>query len=156
MRGWQSIASLVLFPISGILVAYAIVQIFVIPFSIRSGSNQAAVSDLQFFRSTSLEPVEKYQRDFSSHALFSKPKAPVAAPVLGLGTLLKPYALTGIIQGGGPEAEALIENKTTKQTYYVRRGEAFDQFKVVQISPHGILVEHQGEQKELFIEGEIR
>ena len=95
---------------------------------------------------------EKDQQNLASHSIFNKPAAPVVVKPIGLEDLIKPYALVGIISGGEPEA--LISNRTTKQTSYVRAGEEFDKLKVIKISAHSVLIGYQNEQKEIFIEGE--
>src|SRR3989338_1687271 len=129
MRDWQTDVSSVFFIATALVIAYALIQVMMFPFWLRSSSKASQASDLQEFRTITLEPLEGYQKDFSTHALFSKPKAVVAVQPLGINELLKSYSLMGIIHGG--ESEALIQNITTKQTYYVREGETFDKFQLL-------------------------
>lgn len=154
IRSWQPVASFILFLAAGCLLLYALIRLLMIPFSMQAVSSPTAASELRIFRLSHLEPLEKYQSDFSSHALFSKPKAVIQAPIRGIDELLKPYLLTGIIQGGAPEA--LIQNTATSQTYFLKSGETFDQFEVLEVRSHSVLIGYQNEQKELLIEGESK
>jgi hypothetical protein len=150
---WQAGVTFIFFMLAALVAAFSVIQIVRFPFEVQVTSKSVDLSGLRRLPTSQLAPLESYQNDFSSHALFMKPK--VQAPVKGpnLAELLKPYTLTGIIQGG--DAEALIQNNMTKQTYYVQAGEGFDQFKVVDVRDHSVVVEFQGERKELFIEGTI-
>ena len=109
------------------------------------------MTGLKSLEMNQLEPLSNYEGQFSTHALFYKPKtqAVTEAPA-AFDELLRPYLLTGIIQGAEPEA--LIRNNITKQTYFVQAGEQFDQFKMVEIKQHSAVVEYQGNQRELRLE----
>ena len=154
MRDWQSSVSSVFFIMSVLIFGYAAVEIIRFPFSLGTPSGTVSLSDLRSFHVAPLESLEKYQRDFSTHALFSKPKALPSVQIRGFEEMIKPYALVGIISGGEPEA--LIQNNLKKQTYYLQEGEVFDQFKLIEIKQHSVIIGYQNEQKELSIEEEVK
>lgn len=154
MRDWKANISTVFFILSLFIAVIAIVQLVSFPLWMKKSSSAAGIASLKSFQASSLAPIEEYQKQFSSHALFSKPKAPVIVKAPGLTDLIKNYALVGIVHGA--ESEALIRNNTTRLTSYVLAGEEFDKFKVIKINPHSIIVGYKDEQTELFIEGENR
>ena len=87
---------------------------------------------------------------FSTHALFYIPEAvTVQATEPSFAQLLSQFELTGIIQGAEPEA--LIQNRSSKQTYFIQPGEQFEQFKLVEIKEHSVVVESGGKQQEMPI-----
>lgn len=151
MRGWESSASFLFLLLTGLVAVYTVIQVVMFPLGLRTSPTGIEASNLKGFRMVELEALEKYREAFSTHALFSKPKAPTSIqPVSSLDEMLKPYVLTGIVQGIEPEA--LIQNTLTKQTHFVQVDEQFDQLKLVEIKEHSVIVEYAGEQKELHLD----
>jgi hypothetical protein len=152
MKDWQSRISYLFFGLAALTIGYTLVHLITLPLWGRAKAEKARTSDLALFKSFELVPSANYQKDLATHALFSKVKEQAAPVVIGLNDLIKPYSLTGVISGG--QAEALIQNNATKQTYYLKAGEDFDKFKVLEVKNHSAVIGYQNEKKELFIEGE--
>ncbi len=60
-----------------------------------------------------------------------------------ISELAKDLALLGVITGGSPQA--IIENKKTRQTYYLNEGEDILEFKIKKIDKATVILEHNGE-----------
>ena len=149
MRDWEISLSFVFFVLTVLIAIYMVIQMAIFPFGLRSGPRKTEVADLQLFQIRTLEPLEKYRRDFSTHALFPQQESRTGAEISGIDEALKSYMLIGVVQGIEPEA--LIQNRLTMQTHFVQAGESFDQFKLVKLKERGVVVEYQGEQRELNI-----
>lgn len=153
MRDWETNFSFVFFFLTSLVGIYILIQVVMFPFAFRTNLGRTNVNNIKLFQLMQLEPLKFYQDKFSTHNLFSKPEAVITTQTSNLAQLLKPYVLIGIVRGIEPEA--LIQNNLTKQTLFVQADEQFDQFKLVEIKDHSILVEYGGEQQELYI-GENR
>ncbi len=154
MRRWESLVSYILYGLSALAIGYALFILIMLPFDFRAQLTPKDFSERESFGIAKLKPIEEIQKLFSSHALFSKPRKEEAPKGPTLEQMLQPYSLAGIVQGESPEA--LIQNKTTGRTNFVQTGQSFDQFKVIQIKNHSIIVERDGQQKELFISEGLR
>lgn len=150
MRDWETNFSFVFFFLTSLVGIYILIQVVMFPFAFRTNLGRTNVNNIKLFQLMQLEPLKFYQDKFSTHNLFSKPEAVITTQTSNLAQLLKPYVLIGIVRGIEPEA--LIQNNLTKQTLFVQADEQFDQFKLVEIKDHSILVEYGGEQQELYIE----
>ncbi|OGW81990.1 MAG: hypothetical protein A3G33_04390 [Omnitrophica bacterium RIFCSPLOWO2_12_FULL_44_17] len=150
MRNWESLLGTLIYILAALIAALAVVQLVVTPFRLGSQKSSGhALSSIDSFRMTKLKPLEAYKSDFASHALFSKLRVAVVPKGPTIDDLLKQYSINGIIQGAVPDV--LIMNNRTRQTQILSAGQSFDQFKIIQIKQHSIMVEYQGQQKELFI-----
>lgn len=101
-----------------------------------------------------LKSFEVLASDFSSHALFYNQSQSVLPQGPGLTEQMKNFQLVGIVQGEKPEA--LIQHRSTQQTYFVRTGESFDAFKVKAINTGTIEVEFEGQTMEMQLEGGVQ
>ncbi|MBI4358144.1 MAG: hypothetical protein HY584_02495 [Candidatus Omnitrophica bacterium] len=148
MRQVEGAAGFVFLILTGFVALYTVFEVVQFSFALRADSARIKPIDLKGFQMIQLEPLEKYQQEFSTHALFYQPKTtdPIQR-VAPLDEMLKPYVLSGIVQGVEPEA--LIQNTLTRQTHFVQEEEQFDQFTLVKIKEHSVVVEYNGEQKEL-------
>lgn len=149
MRRWETILSQVFYTLAAAAVGYGIFILVMLPFNFRTKLSPADLREKESFELAKLKSAEEDQKIFSGHALFFKPVKQEAPKKMTIDQILQPYALSGIIQGASPEA--LIQNKSTGQTEFVREGQNYKQFKIIQIKSHSIVVAYQGEQKEMFI-----
>lgn len=138
--------------ISFLILGYAALQTVLIPFQIEGRLKSDRSGAVSAYEPIVPAPVEAILEPFATHALFYIPKAapaPVKGP--GLAELLAQFELTGIIQGAEPEA--LVQSRANKQTYFIQLGEQFEQFRLVEIKEHSVIVESNGERGELMIQG---
>lgn len=150
MRYWAFQISYLFFLGAILIAGYALVQIVFIPFRLHSELNPSGSGPLPSFQFVSLKPLDAYLEQFRTHALFYVPKAPEVIKKSGISELVARYEVTGLIQGAEPEA--LIQNRASKQTYFVQAGEQFDELKLVEIREHSIMVDYGGEQMEMSIQ----
>jgi len=153
MREGPSNLYVIFFVLAGAVGAFTLIQAVSFPFRFRITSKDSAAAGTYRVETTQLEPLAAYQQEFSTHALFSKPKAAEPVRRVDLAERLKPYTLIGIVQGVEPEA--LIHNFETNQTHFVQAGEQFDQFKLVEIKTHSVVLEQEGEEQEIHMEGGV-
>ncbi len=136
---------------SAVIVLCGIYNLLSFPFRLNL-QDKAAVSFLDSADGLSgLSKPGAVSANFASHGLFYYPKTEVAAAGPGLDEILKPFHLIGIIQGDKPEA--LIKNDLNQQTYFVRAGENFEKFRVIEILTNRIQVEFENQNKEMLLEG---
>jgi hypothetical protein len=64
---------------------------------------------------------------------------------------LKELTLLGIVAGTGSSGQAIIDDQSTKKTYFLKEGESASDFRVVQILKGKIILEMNGEQHELAL-----
>lgn len=150
MRHWTSQLSYLFFSASALVAGYIVIQITLVPFQMQKELNPSLADSLPVFQFIPLKPLDTYLDEFRTHALFYVPKAPEVVKTAGISELVAQYEVTGIIQGDVPEA--LIQNRSNKQTYFVQAGEQFDQLTVVEIREHGVLVAYGGEEAEMSIQ----
>lgn len=104
--------------------------------------------------------TEKFpSRDFSEYAgiigkrnLFKTYEAPgkTQAPAqIAPSDLLGNYALAGVIGGDNPQA--IIEDKKTKATYFLNKGQFLGNFKIEEILEGKVILELRGERFELSL-----
>ncbi|MBI4372789.1 MAG: hypothetical protein HY585_03585 [Candidatus Omnitrophica bacterium] len=96
-----------------------------------------------------LKPLSHYEREFAAHTLFARVRPETGAPVATFAEQLSKYSLTGLVQGDQPEA--IIQDKTTQQIHFVQIGESFDEFTLIEIKPHSVVVEFHEDRAELTI-----
>ena len=102
-----------------------------------------------------LKPFSYYSEIISKHQLFkiisapeTKEKSKTASTAASLDAL-KNYSLLGIISGENPQA--IIEDKKTKQTLYLQKGQSLGEFKISDIQDGKITLESGGQTAELSI-----
>lgn len=105
--------------------------------------------------------TEKFpSRDFSEYAgiigkrnLFKTYEAPgktqAPAAQIAPSDLLGNYALAGVISGDNPQA--IIEDKKTKATYFLNKGQLLGNFKIEEILEGKVILELSGERFELSL-----
>lgn len=63
--------------------------------------------------------------------------------------LLKGYTLAGVITGENPQA--ILEDKTTKKTYFLNKGQYLEDFKIDDIMEGKVILELEGQRFELSL-----
>ena len=135
---------------SAAFIVSGIFKLGTLPFAMTIAAHSAAsLADPERLAIQS-ESIDSLTEKFSSHSLFYFPKGEEVVQGLGLEEMLRPYHLSGIIQGENPEA--LIQNQANQQTYFVRKGERFDHFEVTAIEENSIDVAFEGETKKMLLE----
>ncbi len=106
------------------------------------------------YKAKELKPFSYYSEIIGKRQLFKiiasaeakeKPKT-ASAPSLDA---IKNYSLMGVISGENPQA--IIEDKKTKQTIYLQKGQSIGELKVTDVQDGKIILESGGETAELSI-----
>ena len=63
--------------------------------------------------------------------------------------VIKNLGLLGIVTGD--EDQAIIEDKETKKTFFLYKGDSFGEFRVLDIGSKGVILDYKGEKIELNI-----
>ena len=102
-----------------------------------------------------LKPFSYYSEIIGKRQLFkiiasaeTKEKSK-AAPAAASLDAIKNYSLLGVISGENPQA--ILEDKKTKQTLYLQKGQSLGEFKVKDVQDGKIILESGGETAELSI-----
>lgn len=96
-----------------------------------------------------LEHVSVYKRDVSSRDLF-RPfvfTKKTTAPSQTIDDLMRDYVLAGFVDNN----EAILRNRRTRQTIFVREGTRIGEVKVVAITDDKVEVEYKGQRKDMFL-----
>ncbi len=141
---------------------------FIYDFSIRK--QEPAIIDIEELIPAEAEPAEEAQRAGQEalaekepaieeeappelRELFGAPVTRETAPIAEEGPpiteLAKDLALVGVISGDNPQA--IIQNKKTRQSFYVYAGESVLEFKIKQIDKATVILEHKGETLKLSL-----
>ena len=92
-------------------------------------------------------PAEEEEEPPELRELFGAPVTRETAPVVeegpSIAELAKDLVLVGVITGDNPQA--IIQNKKTRQSFYVYEGEGILEFKVKQIEKAMVILEYKGE-----------
>ncbi|MFC1808900.1 hypothetical protein ACFL3D_02100 [Candidatus Omnitrophota bacterium] len=70
--------------------------------------------------------------------------------ILTIDTLTKDLLLIGVVKQDQPEA--IIKNRRTRQTYFVKQGSSLGQLTVDSIEDEKVILQYQSSKKELFIQ----
>lgn len=106
------------------------------------------------YKAKELKPFSYYSEIIGKRQLFKiiasaeakeKPKT-ASGPALDA---IKNYSLLGVIGGANPQA--IIEDKKTKQTIYLQKGQSLGEFKVKDVQDGKIILESGEETAELSI-----
>lgn len=153
MREWSSNLSLIFFLLSGVVGAMTLLQVILLPFRFRIEPPVGTADVVSSFKPVQVESLAAYEQQFLTHALFYKPQITQSAKKIDLVERLRPYTLVGIVQGVEPEA--LIQNSRTNQIHFVQAGEQLDELKLVDMKAHSVVLEYDGEKRELHMEGGV-
>jgi len=146
----------------GILAVTAIVFIAailnVLTFGVRYRLDVAQASTLDSgavltsFSQLELRSLNSYKKLFASKKLFRPliKSSKRRAKVLTIDDLCKDLILIGIIKQDVPEA--IVKNRRTRQSYFIKRGASLGQLKVESVGDDQIVVSFKGSKKTLFIQ----
>lgn len=116
--------------------------------------DEGSTSDLDY-KVKELKPFSYYSEIIGKRQLFkiiaaaeSKEKSKAAPNAASLDAI-KNYSLLGVI--GGENPQAIIEDKKTKQTIYLQKGQSLGELKVRDLQDGKIILESGGETAELSI-----
>lgn len=107
------------------------------------------------YKAKELKPFSYYSEIIGKRQLFkiiaaaeSKEKSKAAPNAASLDAI-KNYSLLGVISGENPQA--IIEDKKTKQTIYLQKGQSIGELKVTDVQDGKIILESGGQTAELSI-----
>lgn len=100
------------------------------------------------------QPVSHYLDIVARHNLFKIYEGPAKSdghiPVkAGASELLSNYSLAGIVSGENPQA--IIEDKKSKNTYFLNQGQYLGDFKIEEILEGKVILELKGQRFELSL-----
>jgi len=100
-----------------------------------------------------IEDFSNYNNVFSSRNIFKSVttggEAPGAEPKISRAEILEKISLLGIISGARPQA--IIEDKTSNQSYFLSEGDGFGVLKVEKVETNKVLINYDGEKIELSL-----
>ena len=138
--------------ISVILLFYFAVLLVTTPFylgRIRESESKKAISQSELAQS--LKSLDSYVSILSTHPLFGIMKQAVTAPARSACDDFKTkYLLAGIVSG--EENEAILNDRATRDTRFIKTGENIDGAVIQSIKPQSIVLDCSGKQLELAIE----
>lgn len=150
LKNGMAYASAALFLGAAILLIYAVLQIGLIP--VRLVSDGKAVLKQTTLRMRTLKPesLDDYEKDLAGHALFYIPKKHMVSKGPGLGELAQQYQVIGLV--GGAQPEAIIQDRSNQQSFFVQAGEKFNQIELIQIKSHSVVLQYNQQTLELQLE----
>lgn len=100
-----------------------------------------------------VRPYEYYSEPLKDRQIFSSPASQgqerqTVLPVVGADSI-KDINLIGIISGENPQA--IIEDKKTQKTYYVKKGESMGAFQVEEIQEGKVTLSYMSEKFDLYL-----
>ncbi|MFA4982288.1 MAG: type II secretion system protein N [Candidatus Omnitrophota bacterium] len=91
-----------------------------------------------------------YSGDISRKKIFTASSGDATAPKIGVSSdALNDLGLVGIIPGDDPQA--IIEDKKNQKTYYLNKGQSFDNFTVEEITESKVVLDQDGRKIALFL-----
>lgn len=87
------------------------------------------------------KPIE-FEDDIGNIEVVSKKRVSISKE-----GVVKNLNILGIV--AGDNNQAIIEDKQSKKTYFLYKGDSFGEFKVLDIKDSGVILEHKGERIEL-------
>ncbi len=87
------------------------------------------------------KPIE-FEDDIGNIEVVSKKRVSISKE-----DLVKNLNILGIV--AGDNNQAIIEDKQSKKTYFLYKGDSFGEFKVLDIKDSGVILEHKGERIEM-------
>lgn len=120
---------------------------------VNPAKDEGPVSGLDY-KIKELKPFSYYSETITQHQLFkiiSAPETKEKSKTAAAASLdaIKDYSLLGVISGENPQA--IIEDKKTKQTLYLQKGQSLGEFKISDIQDGKIILESGGQAAELSI-----
>lgn len=97
------------------------------------------------------QPLELYLKAVRGRDIFVKQplRSQEAAPGIIAADLIKDMNLVGILSGVDPQA--IIEDKKSQKTYYLRKGQLIGELKIEDIQEGKVIISHNGEKYELSL-----
>ena len=101
---------------------------------------------------TPLESLDHYQGLFATKRLFRPliKKGKKTVKVITIEEIARDFLLIGVVKENRPEA--IVKNRRTRQTFFVKKGANLGQLKVEEVGDDQITVSYEGKQKTLFIQ----
>lgn len=98
-----------------------------------------------------IKPLDFYLEDIKQRQIFKMPvQHSLDQPIMNVAEdFLKDISLLGVIFDKDPQA--IIEDKKTKKTYYLHKGQWMGDFQIVDIQEGRILLEREGQTFELHL-----
>jgi type II secretory pathway component PulC len=96
----------------------------------------------------STKNYDAYSKDIAGKTLFGQSSGADAGPAAPV-QVSDDLSLVGVISGDNPLA--VIENKKTKKTYHLTKGQSFDDYLVEDISEGKVLLDSQGRKISLLL-----
>lgn len=111
-----------------------------------------AVRELAALAGQSVEPFQTYSQAFQGHELFKSVETRPAQVQTGPGIeqLAQHLAFTGVVQLD--QLEAIINDRRTRQTFFVRVGSSIGDLKVDEITESRVVLSHGSDRKELYLQ----
>jgi len=100
------------------------------------------------------KPYEFYAQGITSRSIFSAISAPTeekeqAAANIDSEKLFGELNLVGVISGDNPQA--IIEDKKTRKTYYINKGQSVGEFQAEDIQEGKVTLNYNGQKFELYL-----
>ncbi len=110
--------------------------------------------DLPVRKTVAPETFDSYQKAFQERNLFKTigtppPISTSTEKALGLTELSRNLSLSGIISGDKPQA--VIEDRSNNQIYYVQSGDQVGPIQVVQVNNSSVLLRYGDEERQLTL-----
>ncbi len=110
--------------------------------------------DLPVRKMGTSETFDSYQKAFQERNLFKTIGTPPPVSIstekaLGLTELSRNLSLSGIISGNTPQA--VIEDRSNGQIYYVQSGDSVGPIQVVQVNHSSVLLRYGDEERQLTL-----
>lgn len=135
-----------------------VVVINVVTFSDHYNLNVSAAQQIDlpaldsFDRADDAQSFQNLKNEVTKKRLFRpliKPKA-VDKNIPTIETLTRDLLLIGVVQQD--QLEAIIKNRRTRQTYFVKQGTSIGQVTVEKVQDDKVILSYQDTKKELFIQ----
>jgi type II secretory pathway component PulC len=97
------------------------------------------------------KPFEFYSEGIRNRRIFVSESAPVEEKTVSVADadLIKDLNLLGIVSGENPQA--VIEDKKTKKTYYVNKGQFINELMIEDIQEGKVILNYKGQRFELYL-----
>jgi len=97
------------------------------------------------------KPFEYYLEGIRNRRIFVSESAPVEEKTVSVADadLIKDLNLLGIVSGENPQA--VIEDKKTKKTYYVNKGQFINELMIEDIQEGKVILNYKGQRFELYL-----
>ena len=136
-----------------LILLYVVILIVATPFYLsRTNAPAGAKDSWKNASPNSLKEASAYASIFASHPLFGTVAQPVAQAVKSVCDEFKNrFTLTGIVSG--EHNEAILSDRSSRETRFAKAGDSLDGASVVEVKPHSLVLDCSGKQLEVGIEG---